>query len=247
MGATMPSSPSPSRSHRFGQIVQARIEEKRLTKRAIYKVSGLTAPTLRKILAGEEVSVGTLNKLDLPLEWEPGSAVRTSTGGDPRPLRPPGESGEELVIAAQGVRFELTELAELLTVSRKLNDAMTSSADAGKNPALTSAIGELNRFVSRVSARYATATLELNGGPGAKLHPLIEMAFAHLLDVPAESAGADDLHERLYRRWLAGRDVEIDDETRERFIQRWSAATGRHPRPSDGPDQPPPATTEGPT
>lgn len=245
-GGTMPSPAESSRSHRFGQIVQARIDELRLTKKAIYEVSGLSAPTIRKIVAGEEVSVATLNKLDRPLKWAPGSAVRASTGGDPRLLRPAEEGGEELVIAARGVRFELADLAELLSVSRKVNDAVTGTPEAGECPALTAAVGELNRFVSRVSARYATPTLERNGGPGTRLHPLIEMAFAHLLDVPAEAANADDLHERLYRRWLAGRDVDINDETREQFTQRWSTATGRL-RPGDGPDQPPPATTEGST
>ena len=50
------------------------------------------------------------------------------------------------------------------------------------------------------------------------------MAFSHLLEIPAEVSDPDEVRERRYRRWLAGRSADIDAATEARFHARWVAA-----------------------
>ncbi|MBF6218172.1 helix-turn-helix domain-containing protein [Nocardia gipuzkoensis] len=215
-----------SRQKRFGRIIRERRDELGLTQLQIGDLGGPSAPTIRKIEDGEAaISMQTLNKLDAPLRWLPGSAARTYAGGVPAADEPADASraaGESVVAGPDAIRFEISDLTGLLAASGRLTDAVENGRTS--DPQVVAAIAELNRVVSKLSARYATAMLERNGGPGRQLHPLVEMAFAHLLAVPAESSDPGEIQERRYRRWLAGRSEDIDAATDARFRARWLAA-----------------------
>ncbi|MBY6695668.1 hypothetical protein HQ307_17150, partial [Rhodococcus sp. BP-188] len=51
------------------------------------------------------------------------------------------------------------------------------------------------------------------------LSPIYAM-FGQLLDEPSESTDEAEREERLYRRWLAGRDIDVPTETVARFEAR---------------------------
>lgn len=215
-----------SRQKRFGRIIKERRDELGLTQMQIGDLGGPSAPTIRKIEDGDAaISTHTLNKLDAPLRWLPGSAARAYAGGDPTArdtAAPTASTGESIVSGPDSIRFELADLTGLLAAAGRLNDAVERGRTT--EPHLVSAISDLNGVVSRLSARYATAMLERNGGPGRPLHPLVAMAFSHLLDVPAASSDPAELAERRYRRWLAGRTEDMDTATEARFRARWLAA-----------------------
>ncbi|MEV6322786.1 helix-turn-helix transcriptional regulator [Nocardia sp. NPDC051787] len=215
-----------SRQKRFGRIIKERRDELGLTQLQIGDLGGPSAPTIRKIEDGEAtISVHTLNKLDAPLRWLPGSAARTYAGGIPADDEPAGTSqgeGKSVVAGPDAIRFDIADLTGLLAASGRLNDVVEHGRTT--DPQVVAAIAELNRVVSKLSARYATAMLERNGGPGRQLHPLVEMAFAHLLAVPAEASDATEIQERRYRRWLAGRSEDLDAATEAQFRARWLAA-----------------------
>ncbi|MFI9509410.1 helix-turn-helix domain-containing protein [Nocardia sp. NPDC052566] len=234
----------PGRQKRFGRIIKERRDELGLTQMQIGDLGGPSAPTIRKIEDGDAaISTNTLNKLDAPLRWLPGSAARTYAGGTPTTdtVAATEQPGESVVSGPDSIRFELSDLTGLLAAAGRLNDAAERLKTT--EPQVTAAISDLNQVVSRLSARYATAMLERNGGPGRQLHPLVEMAFAHLLEVPAASSDPDELEERRYRRWLAGRAEDVDTATETRFRTRWhavntGAAPVRNGKPrgvSDGP------------
>ncbi len=233
---TMHSPSELSRQKRFGRIIKERRDELGLTQLQIGDLGGPSAPTIRKIEDGEAtISMQTLNKLDAPLRWLPGSAARTYAGGVPAADEPAnGErgAGDSVVAGPDAIRFEISDLTGLLAASGRLTDAVENGRTA--DPQVVSAIAELNRVVSKLSARYATAMLERNGGPGRQLHPLVEMAFAHLLAVPAEVSDSGELQERRYRRWLAGRSEDIDAATEARFRARWLAANVATTAPRSG-------------
>ncbi|AFU04960.1 helix-turn-helix domain-containing protein [Nocardia brasiliensis] len=214
------------RQKRFGRIIKERRDELGLTQLQIGDLGGPSAPTIRKIEDGDAaISTTTLNKLDAPLRWLPGSAARTYAGGTPaadEPAPAARQPGESVVAGPDSIRFELADLTGLLAAAGRLNDAVEHGRTT--HPQVVAAISELNQVVSKLSARYATAMLERNGGPGRQLHPLVEMAFAHLLEVPAESSDTTELHERRYRRWLAGRSEDVDAATEAQFRARWLAA-----------------------
>ncbi|MFC9894034.1 helix-turn-helix domain-containing protein [Nocardia sp. NPDC127579] len=216
-----------SRQKRFGRIIRERRDELGLTQMQIGDLGGPSAPTIRKIEEGtDSISVHTLNKLDVPLRWLPGSAARTYAGGTPTAREDTSEGGDESVVAGpDSIRFDIADLTGLLASTGRLNDAVEDTGVT--ESAVLSAVAEMNRVVSRLSARYATVMLERNGGPGRDLHPLVAMAFSHLLEIPAEVNDPDEVRERRYRRWLAGRSADVDAATEARFHARWVAANAR--------------------
>ncbi|MCP2290045.1 helix-turn-helix domain-containing protein [Nocardia amikacinitolerans] len=215
-----------SRQKRFGRIIKERRDELGLTQLQIGDLGGPSAPTIRKIEDGDAaISTHTLNKLDAPLRWLPGSAARTYAGGSPAVREAAsGEhaTDESIVAGPTSIRFDISDLTGLLAATGRLTDAVERGQTS--EPAVVEAISDLNRVVSRLSARYATVMLERNGGPGRQLHPLVEMAFSHLLEVPAEADDPTELEERRYRRWLAGRSENVSPATEAQFRARWLAA-----------------------
>lgn len=228
MNSTMHSPSELSRQKRFGRIMRERRDELGLTQMQIGDLGGPSAPTIRKIEEGDAaISTHTLNKLDVPLRWLPGSAARTYAGGSPVAHEintPAGQPDASIAAGPDAIRFEISDLTGLLAAAGRLNDVVERGVTT--EPQLVTALAELNRVVSRLSARYATVMLERNGGPGRELHPLVEMAFAHLLEVPAAASDPTDIEERRYRRWLAGRAEDVDAGTEAQFRARWLAANG---------------------
>ncbi|WP_240963428.1 hypothetical protein [Antrihabitans stalactiti] len=115
------------------------------------------------------------------------------------------------------------DLTDLLKLQRVLNDSLAEqeALNGGLIPKLAAAREDLNRFTSRVSGAYVTVLLERNGGPGVALHPIVEFAVGHLLDSPPDSDDPHEREQRLYRRWLAGRLLDVDDEMETSFRKRW--------------------------
>ncbi|MBP2189433.1 helix-turn-helix domain-containing protein [Nocardia goodfellowii] len=227
MKTTMQSTAELSRQKRFGRIIKERRDELGLTQMQIGDLGGPSAPTIRKIEDGAAaISTHTLNKLDGPLRWLPGSAARTYAGGTPTARESAPDAGDESIVSGpDSIRFDIADLTGLLASAGRLNDSVEHTGVT--EPAVLAAVAELNGVVSRLSARYATAMLERNGGPGRDLHPLVAMAFSHLLEIPAEASDPDEVGEREYRRWLAGRLADVDSATEARFHARWVAANAR--------------------
>ncbi|RBO92501.1 hypothetical protein DFR74_103144 [Nocardia puris] len=225
MNGTMRSPSELSRQKRFGRIIKDRRDELGLTQLQIGDLGGPSAPTIRKIEDGDAaISTHTLNKLDAPLRWLPGSAARTYAGGAPTAHESAAAPDESVVAGPTSIRFDIADLTGLLAATGRLSDAVEHGRTT--EPAITEAVADLNRVVSRLSARYATVMLERNGGPGRQLHPLVEMAFAHLLETPADTDDPEELEERRYRRWLAGRPADLTAAAEARFRARWLAAGG---------------------
>jgi hypothetical protein len=217
-----------ARAGRFGRIVQERRVELGLTQAQMVSQGGPSAPTQRKIEDGDPtISAVTLHKLDAPLRWTPGSAARAFHGGDPEP-KAGGEAAHSPMPGPDSIGLDAAELTALMALVGQLNDVAQmircSCADPAAVAELDAAIASYAAAVGGISARYATALLEHNGGPGRSLHPLVEIAFAHLFDVPAAGT-AEEQTERLYRRWLAGRRVGVDAATEKQFRIRWADAT----------------------
>lgn len=79
---------APKNNERFARIVGEAFSALGVTQAEFNRRGGPSDTTLRKILDGSEVGISarTLNGLDRALDWTPGSAARTLTGGDPTPM-----------------------------------------------------------------------------------------------------------------------------------------------------------------
>jgi transcriptional regulator with XRE-family HTH domain len=75
---------------RLAQAVRARREQLDLSQLDVGQAGGPSNTTLTEIENGrvEKLSRTTARKLDVGLQWEPGSAKRAWEGGEPTPLRP---------------------------------------------------------------------------------------------------------------------------------------------------------------
>ncbi|MBI2698644.1 MAG: helix-turn-helix transcriptional regulator [Mycobacterium sp.] len=72
---------------RFGRVVRARREELGIQQEEMSSYGGPSSTTMSRIERGvAPPSPKSLRKLDTGLRWQPGSAKRTLTGGDPTPL-----------------------------------------------------------------------------------------------------------------------------------------------------------------
>ncbi|QTJ71243.1 hypothetical protein HYG77_37970 (plasmid) [Rhodococcus sp. ZPP] len=55
------------------------------------------------------------------------------------------------------------------------------------------------------------------------LTPAVEMAYREHLSSSVQSADPEVAEEQLYRRWLAGKEQDLNEVTRDAFHQRWHA------------------------
>jgi hypothetical protein len=81
----------------------------------------------------------------------------------------------------------------------------------------------LSDAIQPLYARYVTQLLEANRRQGGSLGPLVTV-LGPFLDRPIDPT-CDDVEEALYRRWLAGTLVEIDEALRKRFEIRLAEAS----------------------
>ncbi|MFI9509239.1 hypothetical protein [Nocardia sp. NPDC052566] len=202
----------------FGATARERRRQLNLTLDGVKAAGGPTGPTVIRAEAGEleEPRPSTLAKFDQALQWVPGSAARVFWDrGEPRlpqSDRPPLDPG------AAEVSLPLELVLELLTTQRRLGDFVDGpGTDLG---ALRAISGSLNEQISALVGMFVTDLLERNrvhDQPG-QLHPLLMFAFGDLLDSPAN--GPAESEEKLYRRWLIGRESGLTAELTRAFQAR---------------------------
>ncbi|MCX5042510.1 hypothetical protein OG921_04900 [Aldersonia sp. NBC_00410] len=195
-------------SQHFAAEVAARRKHLNLTLEALNAAGGPTPPVIAQAERGDLKSPrpSTLTKFDNGLQWLPGSAATTFwEGGDPQTTDvPPTRDFEP---GAGTVPLDLESFLGLMTAQRELHDIAARSLS-----------GELERanrliddFISQVAGAFVTDLLERNqdSDGGRTTHPLIEYAFGELLSTSV-SSDDPDASEKLYRRWLIGREPNLD-------------------------------------
>lgn len=228
---------------RFGQFVYKRRRLLNLTQDEVTAAGGPSdaAQTRAENGTGPDPSIETLRKLDVALRWVPGSAARTLEGGVPNPLEQVGEEqvGEQprrvehppLALGPSQIPLDLETIVEILGPHSKINKISEAHPDV---PGLSDAAADLNRVVSKITGAYVTRLLEVNGGPAGPRQPLVEFAFGELLEVAPEFDDPDEYEDARYRRFLSGRDQDLDAQTCERFRRRWEEAVARTIPDNDG-------------
>lgn len=88
---------------------------------------------------------------------------------------------------------------------------------------LTESVARMNTECGRLLGLYLTDLLERNRDPQGSTPPLLERAFAELLNSPVAPEDPD-YEDKLYRRWLIGRTTEVPRELAGRFVARLAQA-----------------------
>lgn len=178
---------------------------------------GPSIPTLSDVEAqgGRTISASTLNKLDVGLGWEPGSAAEILRGGDPavknRDNPPRATHGPDFVPVGIPI------IVDLLAVSRDLEDLAAKHNDIPEIGAISDRVATA---LHPIYGEYVTSLFEANRREYGALSPVFAV-FGRLLEESNDSADPTEFEERAYRRWLAGRDQELTDEQRDRFERRF--------------------------
>ncbi|WP_328813496.1 XRE family transcriptional regulator [Rhodococcus sp. NBC_00297] len=186
-----------------------------LSRPQVRERGGPSVPTLKDIEegSGRTVSAGTLGKLDTGLEWQPGSAADVLRGGEPRSKS---STDVDAVLGPDTVVVSVRVVLDLLSISRELDAMARDRQDLAGLSALSRRMGVALR---PIYGEYVTRLFEENRRRNGSLSPIYAM-FGQLLDEPSESTDEVEREERLYRRWLAGRDVDVPAETVARFEAR---------------------------
>ena len=126
----------------LGQLVERRISELGLEYAGVARSAGFSVETLSKIRKGVAAKGVTYRRLEVALEWEPGSVDSILDGGSPKSISPPsagaaeaGPTGSDSQDEPADPRAEavLTILEGLPTrvqaeVLRRLGDRLPSAA-----------------------------------------------------------------------------------------------------------------------
>ena len=201
---------------RLAEYVWKRRTELGLSRPQVRDRGGPSIPTLKDIEEGttRTVSATTLGKLDTALEWEPGSASDVLRGGTPKARR--GNDGVAS-LGPDGVAVALRVVLDLLGISRDLDTIAREVRDAR----LEELARRLAVALRPMYGEYVTRLFEENKRENGSLSPMYAV-FSELLDEPAGAADDEDGRERLYRRWLAGRDIDSDQALLAEFEARFS-------------------------
>jgi transcriptional regulator with XRE-family HTH domain len=216
------------RLRRLGAIVAARRQLLGMTRDQVREAGGPSDTRLASIEdgAGPKPSASTLAKLDNALEWVPGSAARTLSGGDPTALNPaPGVDSTRLGVGPDEVAIPIALLIDLITHGRAVNAALKQANGAAVPlSSIDKPTARLNAAVSRLSRIAIIDVYERNGGPGRQIPNMLELAFADQVDVPIDpkTMDRDEQEDRMYMQWLAHKPVEIPRDIVEQFYTRWS-------------------------
>ncbi|MGV9411652.1 hypothetical protein ACWDOP_17205 [Nocardia sp. NPDC003693] len=217
MTVTGDDAPDDASARRLARVVLARMGAMHRSRRQVHLHGGPTEPTMLKIERGEArgLTPKTLRRLDIGLDWTSGSAENVYfTGGNPTPLK----ERTGIVAGPPGVYVDAETITELITVAREIGDL----AEAG-TPAAQAAAHRLNAAIQPLYGRYVTQLLEANRRRGGALGPLVTILGPYL-DRPVDPAH-DNEEEALYRRWLAGMRIDLDETTRRRFEARFAEAS----------------------
>ncbi|MFE3192402.1 hypothetical protein ACFXHA_25560 [Nocardia sp. NPDC059240] len=194
-------------------------ERRRELNLSLDDVIAAGGPTKRTLVRVEAADLGpspkpvTFRRLDAALSWGEGSAARAYwSGAKPQPA----PAGRTLDPGTAVVAVPATLALALFEAQVELNRvAGQDPADSGE---LRAAVAGLNVECGRLIGLYLTDLLERNHG-GGSIPPLLERAFAGLLDGPV-SPQDPDYEDKLYRRWLIGSTAEITDHLAGRFEAR---------------------------
>jgi len=202
---------------RLADAVVARMAKLRRSRRQVNLRGGPTEPTMLKIERAEARSLTskTLRKINIGLDWAPGSAENIYfTAGNPTEL----PNRTEFVVGPPGVHVDVETITALITVAREIGDLAES-----ESLAMQSAAQRLNATIQPLYARFVTQLLEANRRQGGALGLLVTV-LGPFLDRPLDPT-CDDEEEGLYRRWLAGMRLDIDESTSKRFEARFAEAS----------------------
>ncbi|MEZ0366765.1 hypothetical protein ACAG26_24130 [Mycobacterium sp. pUA109] len=115
-----------ARWQRLGQIVRLRRVELHLSQKAVQDLGG-PSDVVQSRIENDDASAprprgSTLNKLDGPLQWEPGSAIAVLNGGEPTAIRPPDRGPDGGVALRDASNDDLIdELRRRLADARRRN------------------------------------------------------------------------------------------------------------------------------
>lgn len=206
----------------FATCVSSRRRQRNLTIVGLRDAGGPTKPVVLMAERGELTNPrpSTLRKFDTGLSWKPGSAANVYwEGAQPVALgRAPYKAG------TGSIAVGLDPLTSLLAAQRDIHakvdglEATTSGVDD-----LRAALRNLDVAVSAIAGSFVTETLERNHGQHNKT---IDSAIAALLERPV-SDDDPEREEKLYRRWLYGNAIEIDQPTAKRFARRLKDSRNR--------------------
>ncbi|WP_330179093.1 hypothetical protein OHB26_21630 [Nocardia sp. NBC_01503] len=203
-------------ARRLADVVVARMGALHRSRRQVHLHGGPTEPTMLKIERGEArgLTPKTLRRVNVGLDWTAGSAENVYfTGGNPTPLK----ERTGIISGPPGVYVDAETITELITAAREIGDLAET-----ETPAMRSAAERLDAAIQPLYARYVTQLLEANRRRGGALGPLVTILGPYL-DRPIDPA-RDNEEEALYRRWLAGIRVDLDESTRQRFEARFGEA-----------------------
>ncbi|WP_405493035.1 hypothetical protein [Nocardia sp. NBC_00511] len=203
----------------FAVVVRERRRQLNLTLEAVKTAGGPTVPTMVRVEAGglEDPRPSTLAKLDQALQWISGSAARAYWDGEP-PQSVTARVPPVLDPGVAEIALPLDLVLELMTTQRRLAELTSGPAlDRDQARAISTAF---DSQVSTIVGMFVTDLLERNHTEGepAALHPLLAFTFGELLDVPVGGDGESD--EKLYRRWLAGKQPDLTGDLEREFQHR---------------------------
>lgn len=201
---------------RLAEYAWKRRTELGLSRPQVRDRGGPSVPTLKDIEEGSSrtVAATTLGKLDTGLGWEPGSAADVVRGGEPR-LR--SRQFSDASLGPNAVVVSVQVVLDLLAISREMEAVARQHSDLAD---LTDLSRQLAVAMRPIYGEYVTRLFEDSKRQNGSLSPVFEM-FGQLLDEPIDSLDDAEHEERLYRRWLAGRDIEADDAVLTRFRERF--------------------------
>jgi hypothetical protein len=123
-----------------------------------------------------------------------------------------------MVLGPDQAPVSLAVLTELLDLNSRL---WAFSAEHPDNAEIADISRKLASSVSAIAGEWVTETLERNAGPGREVSPMVEFAFAAHLAVPVSDADPD-ADEKLYRRWLVGKNDGLSKKRAAAFEARFA-------------------------
>ncbi|MGB7235542.1 MAG: hypothetical protein WBD41_06095 [Rhodococcus sp. (in: high G+C Gram-positive bacteria)] len=204
----------------FATCVGARRKQRNLSIQALRTAGGPTKPIVVLAESGKlrNPRPSTLAKFDTGLGWRPGSAAQVFwEGGSPvtvgRSTYKPGPG-----TIAVGIEPVLKLLAAQQNLHRQLDNDQSQS-----NQDVDGAVRQLDVAVSAIVGAFVTETLERNYG---LRNTIIDSSIDSLLEQPVDPRDPD-YDDKLYRRWLSGRQLNLDDATIKRFAIRLKTSRSR--------------------
>lgn len=215
---------------RLGKEVAARRHALGLSYAQVQKRGGPSDTRMSGIenSTGPAPRASTLQKIDLALNWTPGSAQAVLDGGDPTPT--PASSAaaardSSMSLGEGHFAVSNNEIAQIVASLRRLDHEFQTAGNAViADPNLHGAYLNHTAVVSTIVGHWVTNLLERNVEPGQPLPPMLELALGPYLDAEVVH-DRSDLDEQLYRRWLAGREVKLTAAQRAAFTARHERAT----------------------